>query len=142
MLQTFDLSNSGSLRTLEIEIALMNSDHGMGFLGDLLSTVTSPVFSDVVIILQDTIIHTNFLQDSLFSAVRDMSKVRPFRLVFRLGKSSRDRERNRERLKSLIEAEAARGGLGPLLHPPVIVPYTPVTWSVGSGDHLVAATAL
>ena len=72
MLQTFDLSNSGSLRTLEIEIALMNSDHGMGFLGDLLSTVTSPVFSDVVIILQDTIIHTNFLQDSLFSAVRDM----------------------------------------------------------------------
>ena len=142
MLKAFDLSNNRSLRTLEIEMASTDTGRGMGFLGDLLSTVTSPVFSDVVIILQDVMIHRNLSLDPLFRAVRDMYEVKPFRLVFRLGKSSRDRERNRERLKSLIEAEAARGGLGPLLHPPVIVPYTPVTWSVGSGDHLIAAAAL
>ena len=119
-----------------------HSGYGVGFLGELLSTVASPVFSDVVIILQDDIVRSHFLRYKLFAAVRDMSKVKPFRLVFRLGKLSRDGEGDRERLKGLIEAEAVKGRLGPLLHPPVIVPYTRMTWSVGSDDHLLAAAAL
>ena len=118
------------------------SGYGVGFLGDLLSTVTSPVFSDVVITLQDDIVRSHFLRYNLFTAVRDMSKVKSFRLVFRLGKLPRDGEGDRERLKGLIEAEAAKGGLGPLSQPPVIVPYTRVAWSVGSDDHLLAAAAL
>ena len=145
ILRVFDLSNSRTLRSLEIEIAMTNfhrSGYGVGFLGDLLSTVTSPVFSDVVITLQDDIVRSHFLRYNLFTAVRDMSKVKSFRLVFRLGKLSRDGEGDRERLKGLIEAEAAKGGLGPLSQPPVIVPYTRVAWSVGSDDHLLAAAAL
>ena len=126
-MRVFGLSNSRSLRTLEVEIALTSSGQGMGFLGDLLSTVTSPVFSDVVIILQDIIVHRDIPLNALFRAVHDMSKVKAFRLVFRLGKLPRDRERDREKLKELIEAEAAKGGLGLLLHPPAIVPYTRVT---------------
>ena len=140
--RTFDLSNNRSLRTLEVEIALTDSGYAMGFLEDLLSTITSPVFSDVVIILQDIIVHRDIPLNALFRAVRDMCEVKPFRLVFRLGKLPLDGEGNREKLKGLIEAEAAKGGLGPLLHPPVIVPYTRVTWSVGSDGHLLAAAAL
>ena len=145
ILRAFGLSNSRSLRTLEIEITLTNTDscgYGMRFLGELLSTVTSPVFSYVVILIRDDINNTHFLRYSLFSAVRDMSEVRPFRLVFRLGKLPLDGEGNRERLKGLIEAEVAKGGLGPLPRPPVIVPYTRVAWTVESTDHLLAAAAL
>jgi len=55
ILKAFGLSNNRSLRSLEIEVAVMRNSlsygDGMGFLGDLLSTVTSPVFSQIVIIL-------------------------------------------------------------------------------------------
>ena len=138
ILEAFDLSTNRSLRSLEIEIALRNiycRVDGMGFLGDLLSTVTSPVFSDVVIILQDNIIHDpNFLINVLFPAVRHMCEVRSFRLVFMLGKLPRDGEDDRERLKEIIDVQAARGWFGPLLDPPVIVSYAGVAWSVGSID--------
>ena len=83
----------------------------MRFIRDLLSTVTSPVFSEVVIILQagvvdDLNIHT------LFPAVQYMSEARPFRLVFWLEKLRRDGEYDMERLKEMISVEAAEGGLG------------------------------
>jgi len=142
ILQTFDLSNNRSLRSLEIEIAftsnIRNRGDGMGFLGDLLSTVTSPVFSEVVIVLPDIIVHdAKFLQYTLFRAVRDMCDVKPFRLVFWLGKCHRDGDVDWERLKGMIHAQAAEGGLGPLLHPPVIAFYTRVAQSGGSIEHLL-----
>ena len=130
ILRTFDLSNNRSLRSLEIGIP-RGYGSGMSFLGDLLATVTSSVFSDVVIILPDAIIHDLNLQNTLFRAVQDMYKVRPFRLVFWLGKLPVDGEDNRERLKELIASE---GGLGSLLHPPVIVSYTRAALPVGSID--------
>jgi len=139
ILHTFDLSNNKSLRSLEIEITLM-SDHPyfsdrVGFLGDLLSTVTSPVFSDVVVILQDKIISDpDFLQNTLFGAVRDMCEAKLFRLTFLLGKSPRDGESDRERLKEMIDARVAEGMFGALLDPPVIVSYTRAACSVGNID--------
>jgi len=138
MLRVFDLSNSRSLRSLEIGIPQPCSG-GMGFLRDLLSTITSPVFSDVVIILPDVIIRNpKFLKNTLFRAVRRMCEVKSFRLVFRLGKSPQAGEDNRGRLKEMIGAQAAKGRLGPLLHPPVIVSYTQPVRSVGSveSEHL------
>ena len=137
LLLAFDLSNSRSLRSLEIEIEttpaglVQHSDDGLSFLGDLLSTVTSLVFSEVVIILQDNIIHDpNFHPYALFRAVRNMCEAKPFRLVFLLGKSPRDREYDREGLKGMIGAQASEGALGPLLYPPVIVSYTRTAWSL------------
>ena len=143
ILEAFDLSNCSSLRSLEIDIVLTlsNYDYGMRFLEGLLSTVTSPVFSDVVFLLQDTV-QDYFLQNVLFVAIQDMDKVRPFRLVFRLGKFPQDSEDNRERVKGLIEAQVAKGGLGSLPHPPVIVPCTRAAWSVGTDKHMHAPTAL
>ena len=148
-LRAFDLSKNKSLRSLEIEITVTSNTQRwgdrVGFLGDLLSTVTSPVFSDVVVILQDSIISDpHFLQNTLFRAVRDMCEVKPFRLVFQLGKSPRDGEGDRERLKGMIGAQAAEGGFGPLTDPPVIVSYTRPAWSMGSIDaeHLDLCGAL
>jgi len=135
ILQAFDLSNSRSLRSLEIEIP-RRCGGGMGFLRDLLSTVISPVFSDVVIVLPDNIIRDpEFLQNTLFKVVRDMGNVKPFRLVFRLGKCYRDGD-DWKRLKEMIGAQAAEGGFGPFLHPLVIVPYTRAAQSVGI-EHLL-----
>ena len=107
----------------------------MGLLRDLISTVTSPAFSDVVLILQDNIIHDpNFLINALFTAARDMCEVKPFRLIFWLGKWPRDGEDDRERLKEMIGVQVAGGWFGPLLDPPVIVSYARVAWSAGSID--------
>jgi len=150
ILQAFDLSNNRTLRSLEIEIILTSNrrwDDRVGFLGDLFSTVTSPVFFDVVVILQVSIISDpNFLQSTLFRAVRDMCEVRPFRLVFWLGRSSQDREDDMERLKEMIGVQAAEGRLGPLPDPPGFVSYARPrkAWSVGSIDieHLLERGAL
>ena len=107
--------------------------------------MTSPVFSDVVFILQVSIIDdADFLQDTLFRTVRDMRERRPFRLVFWLGRSSRDGEGDWERLKEMIGVQAAEGRLGSLPDPPVFVSYTREAWTVGNIDieHLLARGAL
>ena len=96
------------------------------------------MFSDVVIILPDIIVHDpNFLQYTLFGAVRDMCKVKPFRLVFWLGKFPGDSEYDRGRLKEMIGVQAAGGGFRPLPHPPVIVSYTRVAESPRAIEHLL-----
>jgi len=129
MLQNFDLSNNRSLRSLEIDLAsgiTTQSSHDMvDLVRDLLSTITSPVFSEVVIILQDSVVHDpNLVRNTLFRAVRGMCGVKRFRLVFWLKKLYRDGGYDRNRLKGMIKAQAAEGGFGSLLDPPVIVSYT------------------
>ena len=52
-----------------------------------------------------------------------MCNVKPFRLVFWLEKFHGN-EYDWGILKETIDEQAAKGGLGPLLHPPVIVSYT------------------
>ena len=139
ILQALDLSNNKSLRSLEIDFTLRNEarrydDEGdsLNILPDLLSTVTSPAFSDVVIILRhDTIRDEKFLQ-VLFRVVQNMYKVKPFHLVFWLGTALRGGEDDRERLKKMIGVQASEGGFGPLLHPPVVVSYTRTAlWRLG-----------
>ena len=100
------------------------------------------MFSDVVIILPDIIVHDqNFLKYTLFRAVRDMCKVKPFRLVFWLGKFPGDGEYDRGRLKEMIGVHAAEGGFGPLPHPLVIVSYTRVAESPRAIEHLLECGA-
>ena len=128
ILQTFDLSNNRSLRSLEIDLAsgitTRSSYDRVGIIRDLLSTVTSPVFSEVVIILQEGIVHDPNIRNTLFRAVRGMCEVKPFRLVFWLDELYRVGEHIRERFEGMIKAQAAKGGFGPRLDPPVIVSYT------------------
>lgn len=126
ILPASDLSNVKSLRSLEIEFTLTSVARRYrdetSTLEGLLSTVTSPVFSDVVIILRRGIINdAEFLQCTLFRVVRNMYRVKPFRLTFWQERSPRDGEDDVERLKEMIRVQAAEGGLG--LDPPVIVSY-------------------
>jgi len=90
------------------------------FLRDLLPTITSSVFSEVIIIFEDSDIQ-DFFPWGLFNVVRGMYEVKPFHLVFSLETWERNRKRATERLKWLIDAEAAKGGLDFLPCPPVIV---------------------
>jgi len=89
------------------------------FLGELLSTITSSVFSEVVMVLEDSDVH-DVIPWGLFSVVRSMYEVKPFHLVFSLEIWEGDRKRATERFKRLIDAEAAKGGLDFLPCPPVI----------------------
>ena len=141
ILQAFDLSNNSSLRSLEIEIPFATNvrliGDGMSFLGDILSTVTSPMFSDVVIVLPEIVADdTKHFHRTLFGAVRDMCEVKSFRLFFLLGRCRRDGD-DWERLRGMIGAQAAEGGFGPLLHPPVIISYTRAPLYEGSVQHRI-----
>ena len=87
---------------------------------DLFSTITSSVFSEVVIVFENSDTDDLF-RCRLFIILRDMYEVKPFCLVFSLEIWEGDRECTTERLKGYIEAETAKGGLEFLLCPPAIV---------------------
>jgi len=94
-----------------------------------MATITSPVFSDVVIVLEDGAIDNPwFSRYRLFHAVRSVHEVKPFRLVFCLEVWEGSLEYTVGRLKRYINAEAAEGGLDFLPRPPVIVSNTQATY--------------
>ena len=122
--ENFDLSKCRSLRSLEItgENIARRSNFIQIFFEDQLSTITSPVFSEVVIVLQDNDIRDfRLFRCGLFSIVQGMYEVKPLRLVFSLEIWEGDRERATEGLKRCIDAEVVQGGLEFLPHPPVTV---------------------
>lgn len=122
-----------SLRSLEIPLKNISLYPAVAqsFLRDLLSTIRSPVFSDLVIVLEDRTTHdTRFFQHTLFGVVRCMYEVRPFRLVFCLEIWDGDQEDTARMLKRYIDAEVAEGGLEFLPCPPLIVSDTRATRSL------------
>jgi len=122
--KNFDLSKCRSLRSLEItgENIARCSDRTPRFLGDLLSTITSSVFSEVVIVLEDGDIHDlRVFQCRLFSIARGMHEVKSFRLVISLEVWEGDRVCATEILKRHIDTEATKGGLDFLPCPPAII---------------------
>ena len=101
------------------------------------------MFSDVVIMLPDIIVRdADFLQRILFRAVRNMCEVKPFRLVFWLGKLPRVEEDDRERLKEMIGMQVAEGGFGPLVRPPDIVSCARTAQPLGSMGRLLWRDAM
>ncbi|KAF9648102.1 hypothetical protein BDM02DRAFT_2358489 [Thelephora ganbajun] len=131
LLRNFDLFKSRSLRSLEITVASFPQDRSYGvlsFLMDLLPTITSPTFSDVVVVLgYRDILDVHFFQYILFEMLRGMHEIKPFRLVFRLEIWDSDLEETLKRLRRHIDMEEARGGLEFLSCPPVIVSDTRAT---------------
>jgi len=95
---------------------------------NLLSTITSPLFSDVVIIPEASTEHRASLRFTLFSVVRDMYQVKPFRLVFCLWTWDGDQGNPVEGFKTILDAEVTQGTFGFLPYPPVIVSYTRLAW--------------
>ena len=123
-LRGFDLSSNGSLRSLEITVRGISQcpEAALRFLRALLSTITSPVFSDIVIVLWDMTSHdAHFFRRALFGTIQSIYDVKPFRLVFLLEIRDGYREDTLEKLKRYIDVEAAEGGLGYLPCPPGIV---------------------
>ena len=121
--EEFDLSNNTSLRSLEVAMGaiLHHANTSLTFLKDLLSTITSPAFSEIVIVVEDNVTHyADFFQHVLSKVVRRLYEVKPFRLVFCLKVWDGDREATVKRLKGYIDGEAAEGGLEFLPCPPVI----------------------
>ena len=124
LLRDFDLSRSRSLRSLEFTVynLKVSPSATLTFLRALLPTITSPVFSDVVVVLQDStcywVLSTG---DVLLNVVRGAYEVKPFRLVFRLETREGDGNYVSGELRKYLAAEGARGGLDFLPHPPVIV---------------------
>lgn len=86
----------------------------------ILSTITSPVFSELIVVLTGRA--TAYLpQDiTLFEALRMMSGARRFELVFLLEVSDFSREEARRRLAEAVESVTAKGFLDFLDTPPTI----------------------
>jgi len=98
----------------------------------MLSTVMSPVFSEVVIAYQDydiRSVHSGGQSDmdvrwfgGQFKVFREMHKVRDFHLVLCADVWHFMKEYTVWRLKQAVAAERAKGGFGELFPEPLVIP--------------------
>ena len=154
-LEDFDLSQNGSLRTIELTARSINYSHGscglepaiLNFLKTTLSTVTSPVFSEVAVFYGDydfsgltfrprstlNVYRAMTLTERagqelwhrrLFKAFREMYTVRDFRLVLCVDVWDHVGEYTVKVVKQAVAAEKAAGRLDYLLSEPMVV-YSP-----------------
>jgi len=118
------------------------SADSLRFLRDLLSTITSPVFSDVIIVFEARVgVGAGFTRSTLFGMVRNMYKVKPFRLVFCLWVWDGNPGDEIEKIKGMIDTEAAEGELGFLPYPPSVVSYTRLAWHRENLGNILPITA-
>ena len=89
---------------------------------EVFSTITSPVFSELVIVLTErtTVVHLPW-ERALFELLRTMSEIRPFELVFFLQVDDLDcQEGVRRDLVEGLDMVVAKGFLDFLDSPPTI----------------------
>jgi hypothetical protein len=86
------------------------------------STITSPVFSELVILIGTRIDAVAYLSTEapFFEALRTMNEVRPFKLVFLLVGLDSFREEARRKLAGALDRMAVRGLLDFLDSPPTV----------------------
>lgn len=89
---------------------------------DIFSTITSPVFSELVIVLGGGAIARLPSDAALFETLCAMNKVRPFKLVFSLAVPDRPQGGTRRKLEKAIDSVTAKGFLDFLDSPPAIYP--------------------
>jgi hypothetical protein len=87
---------------------------------EVFSTITSPVFSELVIILGANAITELPPEVKLFETLRTMSRARPFKLVFLLVAQDLFQGEAQRRLAGTSNSVAARGLLDFLASPPTI----------------------
>ena len=102
------------------------------------STITSPTFSELVLIVTDytmSRLHNHFTD---FEALRKMWEDKPFNLVFLLDVSDIYKEGAPEKLAEALNSATAKDSLSFLNSPPVIrilrPPGRPSVWSCFSFD--------
>jgi hypothetical protein len=84
----------------------------------IFSTITSPVFSELVIIIKSDGVARLPLEVELFETLRTMNGVRPFKLVFLLADPDFSQEETRQELAGALDSVTARGLLDFLGSPP------------------------
>ena len=83
-------------------------------------TITSPVFSELVIVLGVKTAAHLLSEVTLFETLRTMNKARHFKLVFLLVAMDSRREKTRRKLVGSLDSAAASGLLDFLDSPPTI----------------------
>jgi len=122
LLPEFNLSRLKVLRSLQIE-AWAGGSHPKNHhtvVMDVFSTITSPVFSELVIILGDAQIHRLPSDVTLFETLRKMNQAKPFKLVFSVQVTDSLQGKLGEVRQGLMEAldSATSGGLLDFLDSP------------------------
>jgi len=87
---------------------------------DVFSTITSPVFSELVIAHTGYAVASLPQEVTLFETLRKMNGVRPFKLVFLLEPSDLYQENVRQELAGVLDSVNANGFLDFLDSPPTI----------------------
>jgi len=110
------LSGLNVLRSLEVAgwVACLGDPHPSAVV-EVFSTITSPVFSEVVVVLEGRGVWLP-REVELFKILRTMSKIRPFKLVFLL----EDPSSHPGELMRILDSENTSGFLDFLDSPPTI----------------------
>ena len=87
---------------------------------EIFSTITSPVFSELALILGNESIAYLPSDIMLFETLRTMNEVKPFKLVFLLVVPIRLQEEARRKVAEAIDSVTAKGFLDFLDSPPTI----------------------
>jgi len=141
----FDLSRNRSLRILEVPVSSIAYDEP-GYLTDVLSTITSPVFSKVVFIYRDYDFYdlpsgvrgnpTPYYRH--FLALREMSKVRAFQAVLCADVWDRVVVNAVQELEQAVAKERVKMGFDVSLSEPLVISRlrgsSPMCSEEGGGD--------
>jgi len=124
MLPEFDLSQLKVLRSLRVKdwAAKVRTENRHTVVTEVFSTITSSVFSELVIVLNGEEMSGISSDVTLFETLRTMNELRPFKLVFSfdaLSRSVHDEERQRRVTEDLDLVNAK--GLLDFLDSPFII---------------------
>jgi len=114
----FHLSYNTVLRTLEVRGSHLFQKCGRT-LKKLLSTITSPVFNEVVIVFAGEDVYCPPL--GIAGVLREMYEIKKFHLVYRLEDLESSRESNLRELVVVTQKEVASGSFDFLPCPPLVV---------------------
>jgi len=84
------------------------------------STITSPVFSELVIVIGGHVVTFLPRDAALFETLRKMNEIRPFKLVFLPDAPEYRQEKVRRELAEALDSVAAEGLLDFLDSPPTV----------------------
>jgi hypothetical protein len=87
---------------------------------EIFSTITSPVFSELVILVDAEAVYHLPSEVKLFETLRTMAGIRPFKLVFSLMDPDLGGGETRQKLVGALDSITTRGLLDFLSSPPAI----------------------
>ena len=96
------------------------ADHTHTVVAKVFSTITSPVFFELVVVLTGVSVVYLPQDVMLFESLRTMNGLRPFKLVFLLETSEFSQGEARRKLAEALDSVTAQGLLDFLNFPPVI----------------------